>query len=208
MASALLIVTIFILEAVSAFVDGIGYSAIATMLWNTYCSITGNKKASERLELKDSIIQLRRDLRAVSSVDEFARWAKMRRRLDAVSSKFEKISSDLALERTAFELYVNLILRATIYGLRALISIYNYRTAMFYVPENWFYPVLWFLSLPAAPMGSVSVTVWAIACNRVCKRTAVMFNHVLRPVTPRQADSSVADQNPPVTASTSALSAS
>ncbi|KAJ1786110.1 GET complex subunit get1, partial [Coemansia sp. RSA 2399] len=154
MASAFLILTVFILEAVSALVDGVGYGAIATMLWNTYCSVTGNKKASERLELKDSIIQLRRDLRAVSSVDEFARWAKMRRRLDAVSSKFEKTSSDLAIERTAFELYINLVLRAVIYGLRALVSIYNYRRAVFYVPENWFYPVLWFLSLPAAPMGS------------------------------------------------------
>ncbi|KAJ2399681.1 GET complex subunit get1 [Coemansia sp. RSA 2559] len=120
----------------------------------------------------------------------------MRRRLDAMSSQFEKASSDLAIERTAFELYINLVLRAAIYGLRALVSIYNYRKAVFYVPENWFYPVLWFLSLPAAPMGSVSVTVWALACNRVCKRIAVMFNRVLVPVASQPTGSSVVDPSP------------
>ncbi|KAJ1737764.1 GET complex subunit get1 [Coemansia sp. Benny D160-2] len=207
MASGFLIVTIFILEAVSSLIDGIGYGAIATMLWSTYCSITGNKKALERLQLKDSIIQLRRELRTVSSVDEFARWAKMRRRLDAVSSKFEQASSDLAIERTAFELYVNLVLRAAIYGLRALINIYNYRRAVFYVPENWFYPVLWFLSFPAAPTGSVSVTVWALACNRVCKHIAATFNRVLRPIAQQPTDFSAPAQSAPVLASTPALGA-
>ncbi|KAJ2011731.1 GET complex subunit get1, partial [Coemansia sp. S85] len=135
-----------------------------------------NQKAAERIELKDGIILLRRDLRSVSSVDEFARWAKMRRRLDALSAKFERVSSDLAIERTAFELYVNLVLRVVVYGSRAVINIYNYRTPVFYVPANWFYPVLWFLSLPTAPMGSVSVSVWSFACNRVCKRAAAIYN--------------------------------
>ncbi|KAI9506096.1 GET complex subunit get1 [Coemansia spiralis] len=194
MSSGLLIVTVFILEAVSALLDGMGYGTIATALWNIYCNITGNKKAAERLELKDAIVQLRRDLRTVSSVDEFARWAKMRRRLDALSAKFEGVSSDLAIERTAFELYANLVLRAIIYGLRAAVNIYNYREAVFYVPANWFYPILWFLSLPSSPMGSVSVTVWSLTCNRVCKRAAAVFNRVLKPVaTPQHIRSSAAE---------------
>ncbi|KAJ1954278.1 GET complex subunit get1 [Dipsacomyces acuminosporus] len=177
-----LLLSIFVLELVSALLDSIGYGAVSSALWDTYCKVTGNKKAAERLELKDSIMHLRRELRTISSVDQFAKWAKMRRRLDALSAKFEKVSSDLAIERTAFELYVNLILRVVIYGSRAVINIYNYRVPVFYVPANWFYPVLWFLSLPAAPTGSVSVSVWAFACNRVCKRGAIILDRVLKPV--------------------------
>ncbi|KAJ2822331.1 GET complex subunit get1, partial [Coemansia furcata] len=169
-------------DLVSAILDSIGFSAVASALWDTYCKAVGNQKAAERIELKDGIVLLRRDLRSVSSVDEFAKWAKMRRRLDALSAKFERVSSDLAIERTAFELYVNLVLRVIVYGSRAVLNIYNYRTPVFYVPANWFYPVLWFLSLPTAPMGSVSVSVWSFACNRVCKRAAAIYNRVLKPV--------------------------
>ncbi|KAJ1847775.1 GET complex subunit get1 [Coemansia sp. RSA 2708] len=181
---AFLAVLVFLLEAAAAILDAIGYGSIAAALWDTYCRATGNRKAAERLELRAAIVALRRDLRSVSSVDEFARWAKLRRRLDALSASFETVSSDLSIERTAFELYVNMVLRVAVYGVRAVVSIYNYRVAVFYVPQNWFYPVLWFLSLPSAPMGSVSVTVWAFACNRVCKRAAAIFNRTLRPVAP------------------------
>ncbi|KAJ2162155.1 hypothetical protein GGF46_000897 [Coemansia sp. RSA 552] len=146
-------------SVLSAALDGIGYGTIAAAMWNTYCRATGNRKAAERLELRASIMALRRDLRTVSSVDEFAKWAKMRRRLDSMSTRFEGVSSDLALERTAFELYVNMALRAVVYGLRAVVNLYNYRVPVFYVPANWFYPVLWFLSLPAAPMGSRSSSI-------------------------------------------------
>ncbi|KAJ2853077.1 GET complex subunit get1 [Coemansia asiatica] len=118
----------------------------------------------------------------ISSVDQFAKWAKLRRKLDAASASFERVSGELAIERTAFELYVNLVLRVLIYGSRAILNIYNYRVAVFYVPANWYYPVLWFLSLPSAPMGSVSVTVWSFACNRVSKRAAAIFNRVMKPI--------------------------
>ncbi|KAJ2891737.1 GET complex subunit get1 [Coemansia aciculifera] len=182
MALCSLAVLIFVLELVSAILDSIGFGAVASVLWETYCKAVGNQKAAERVALKDEIILLRRDLRAVSSVDEFAKWAKMRRRLDAMSAKFERVSSDLAIERTAFELYVNLVLRVLVYGSRTVLNIYNYRTPVFYVPANWFYPALWFLSLPTAPMGSVSVAVWSFACNRVCKRGAAIYNRVLKPV--------------------------
>ncbi|KAJ2362402.1 GET complex subunit get1, partial [Coemansia sp. RSA 2611] len=105
---AFLAVLVFLLEAAAAILDAIGYGSIAAALWDTYCRATGNRKAAERLELRAAIVALRRDLRSVSSVDEFARWAKLRRRLDALSASFETVSSDLSIERTAFELYVNM----------------------------------------------------------------------------------------------------
>ncbi|KAJ2702665.1 GET complex subunit get1 [Coemansia sp. IMI 203386] len=182
MPAGFLIFSILLIELVSAALDAIGYGTVSAMLWGTYSRITNNKKAHERLLLREAITQMRSELRTISSVDQFAKWAKLRRKLDAASASFERVSGELAIERTAFELYVNLVLRVVIYGSRAILNIYNYRTAVFYVPANWYYPVLWFLSLPSAPMGSVSVTVWLFACNRVCKRAAAIFNRVMKPV--------------------------
>ncbi|KAJ1944224.1 GET complex subunit get1 [Linderina macrospora] len=177
-----LLLTIFVVELLSVCLEAIGYSTLAQYLWATYCTMTNNQKASERNALKESITQLRRELRTVSSVDEFAKWAKMRRRLDSLSSTFETVSSELALERTAFELYVNLALRVAIYGVRTVISLWFWRAPVFYVPRNWFYPGLWVLALPGAPKGSVSVAVWAVVCNRVCKQAGRIVNRVWRPI--------------------------
>ncbi|KAJ1958304.1 GET complex subunit get1 [Linderina pennispora] len=177
-----LLLTIFAIELLSVCLEAVGYSTLAQGLWATYCTVTGNQKAAERLSLKASITQLRRDLRTVSSVDEFARWAKMRRRLDALTGKFESVSSELALERTAFELYVNLALRVLIYSVRFIVSMWFWRAPVFYVPRNWFYPGVWVLAMPGAPKGSVSVAVWAVVCNRVCKQMGRIVNRVWRPV--------------------------
>ncbi|KAI7828479.1 CHD5-like protein-domain-containing protein [Kickxella alabastrina] len=182
MPAAFLLTSIFLLELASAALDAIGYGALASYLWSTYTQLTNNQKANQRLTLRKSITDLRSQLSTISSVDEFAKWAKLRRKLDAASSSFERVSGDLALEKTAFELYINLLMRVFIYGSRTVLSVYNYRTAVFYVPANWFYPVLWFLSLPGAPMGSVSVAVWAFACNRVCKRGVATLARVFAPV--------------------------
>jgi tail-anchored protein insertion receptor len=39
---------------------------------------------------------------------------------------------------------------------------------MFYLPQGWVpYPVEWILSFPKAPLGGISVNVWAIACASV-----------------------------------------
>lgn len=39
---------------------------------------------------------------------------------------------------------------------------------MFWLPQGWVpYPAEWILSFPRAPLGSISVNVWAIACGSV-----------------------------------------
>ena len=39
---------------------------------------------------------------------------------------------------------------------------------MFWLPQGWVpYQAEWLLSLPRAPLGSISVNVWAIACGSV-----------------------------------------
>lgn len=39
---------------------------------------------------------------------------------------------------------------------------------MFWLPQGWVpYQAEWVLSLPRAPLGSISVNVWAIACGSV-----------------------------------------
>lgn len=47
----------------------------------------------EQRELQTSYLQVRRDLNATSSQDEFARWAKLRRQHDKMLEELEKLST-------------------------------------------------------------------------------------------------------------------
>ena len=47
-------------------------------------------------------------------------------------------------------------------------NMYYAKQAMFYLPQGWVpYPAEWILSFPRAPVGSISINVWGIACASV-----------------------------------------
>ena len=60
---------------------------------------------------------------------------------------------------------------------------YFAKEPLFWLPQGWVpYPVEWVLSLTAAPLGSVSVNVWGIACASMIHMVneAVMATWTLR----------------------------
>lgn len=52
--------------------------------------------------------------------------------------------------------------------MQVVCNFYFSKAAMFWLPQNWVpYPAEWVLSFPRAPLGSVSVNVWTMACAAV-----------------------------------------
>ena len=53
-------------------------------------------------------------------------------------------------------------------GLQFFTNMYFSRTPMFHLPVGWVpYPAEWVLSFPRAPVGSISINVWSMACAAV-----------------------------------------
>lgn len=51
---------------------------------------------------------------------------------------------------------------------------------MFWLPKGWFpYYVEWVLSFPRAPLGSVSIVSWQMACSVVIKLTSDTITSIL-----------------------------
>lgn len=67
----------------------------ALQLWKLYIStpIGTSKQIREQRELQQSYLNVRRDLNATSSQDEFAKWAKLRRQHDKMLEELEKKST-------------------------------------------------------------------------------------------------------------------
>lgn len=53
-------------------------------------------------------------------------------------------------------------------GLRAVIQFWFQKQPMFWLPKGWVpYYAEWLLSFPRAPVGSISIQAWALACGAI-----------------------------------------
>lgn len=126
-------------------------------------------------------------MNATSSQDEFAKWAKLRRRHDKTMEEFETLSmytvmffaesiwlirwtfllpdKIIGANKSSFEWTVKVARWLSTNGFKLFLQFYYSKTPVFELPPGWFpYYVEWVLAFPRAPMGTVSVQVWGSAC--------------------------------------------
>ncbi|RHZ46106.1 hypothetical protein Glove_634g9 [Diversispora epigaea] len=165
--------SIAIIVLISEFVLWVGYSSLASLAYTIYLNTFQKEKLLKQRKIKREILNVKHDLAKTSSQDQFAKWAKMRRKLDSKLSELDKITSSLGFLKTTFEIKFTTFLWAIINGTQTLMVLWYFSTPVFYLPDKWFSPVTFTLSLPFSPSGSVSVLVWFLVCRKVSKRTII-----------------------------------
>lgn len=69
-------------------------------------------------------------------------------------------------------------------GLRWFLPFWYSREPMFWLPHRWFpYYAEWLISFPRAPLGSVSVASWQLACRGVIMLVADAIGAILKLIT-------------------------
>ncbi|KAI8577240.1 hypothetical protein K450DRAFT_252886 [Umbelopsis ramanniana AG] len=154
----------------------LGYAYLTALTYDLYSKVSTDQAVVRQRKLRKQVLQLRTELSQTSSQDQFAKWAKIRRKCDSATDSLEKTNSDIAIKRAAFEVKVKGVLYFVVHGSQLLTVMWFRKSPVFYLPHGWFGPVAWVLSLPFAPRGSVSVAVWFAACRRVCKTLASLVN--------------------------------
>ena len=129
-----------------------------------------------------------------SAQDDFAKWAKLRRQHDKKKAEYDENGTEISLEqlsnthesqkltlppptaqslksfRTNFDRVASALRWLGTSGARFVIQFWFSKQALFWIPQGWApYYVEWLLSFPRAPLGSVSVNMWWIACASVIK---------------------------------------
>ncbi|KAJ1657126.1 GET complex subunit get1 [Dispira simplex] len=151
-------------------------------LWQLYRRTCYGAEVQKQQKLKQDIVTLKTELRQTTAQDEFAKWAKLKRRLDKSMAAYDAHTSQVAFAKSAFELKATLGLRISLYGLRTFLFLWYRATPVFYLPNHWFDPVSAWLAYPLAPVGSVSVPVWMFVCHRVCRHTIHVAQKSVRQV--------------------------
>ncbi|GAA5794936.1 WRB/Get1 family [Helicostylum pulchrum] len=185
-------ITIFLLVLVTESILFLGYSYITSLTYDLYVKFTKDRKVLKQIKMRNDVVKMKKELAQTSSQDEFAKWAKLRRKLDKAVADSEKMNSEIAYAKTAFELKVKSALWFIVHGSQLGMVMWFRKSAVFYLPPGWFGPAQRILSWPFAPAGSVSVAVWFAACRRVIKAVALTANDfVFTPAAEKKVASSV-----------------
>ncbi|KAF9478378.1 hypothetical protein BDN70DRAFT_48653 [Pholiota conissans] len=162
-----ILLTIFLLVFIGQLVTWVGKTVLLDAVYGVYLRITRSPLAAQQRKLKSEILQNKSDLLKTSAQDQFAKWAKLRRSVDKGLAELEKLNSQISSAKSGFAMKFNTLLWILTTGLQFVVGWWYRKQAVFYLPEGWFGPLGWWLSLPFAPAGSVSVGVWQMACKRI-----------------------------------------
>ncbi|KAI9216690.1 CHD5-like protein-domain-containing protein [Blastocladiella britannica] len=157
-------------------ISWLGFALISEQLFRAYRMLFHRTAYASQESLRAEVLAMRTELQGLSAMDEFARWARVRRQLDSKTAAYDQSTSDLRSMRSSFLIRAHIVTRAMFYLLYVGLSIAFRSTPMLYVSDDWVPGVLgWLVSLPFAPeSGSVSVVVWVYACRRVTRNLIEM----------------------------------
>lgn len=150
--------------------------------------------AREQRHAKLEVIRLKREMSATSSQDEFAKWAKLRRRHDKAMEEYDiksmlrnsnlaytntgrylianisicRIDKKLSALKTSFDWTIKTVRWVSTTGVTVILQFWFSKSPIFDLPRGWLpWQVEWILSFPRAPLGTVSIQVWGGACGTV-----------------------------------------
>ncbi|TKX18621.1 protein get1 [Elsinoe australis] len=165
-----LLLLAFVVQLLIHLVNTLGATTINELLWALYKKLPTPtaKDANEATKLRREVVRIKRELASVSAQDEFSKWAKIRRQHDKIVADHEKVSGRVKDTRATFDKAANGLRWVGTTGARFLLQFWYSKKPMFWIPQGWVpYYAEWALSFPRAPLGSVSMQVWWIACASV-----------------------------------------
>ncbi|KAF9994692.1 GET complex subunit get1 [Entomortierella chlamydospora] len=158
----------------------VGKAHVTTLAYDIYLKVVNKETMVKQRQLKKEVLTLKNDLSRTSSQDEFAKWAKLRRKMDSKIAELDKLTSELHLTKASFEIKFKSLLWFITNGIQFFMITWFRRSPMFYLPHGWFGPAEHVLALPFAERGAVSISIWFY----FCRKTILLFTSNLAEFVP------------------------
>ncbi|KAL1405779.1 GET complex subunit get1 [Vanrija albida] len=168
MADPNLAVLIFLIVLLTQVVAWVGKSVLQGAAGAAYSRVFLGGIEKEQRRLRKQVLEDKAELGRTSSQDEFAKWAKLRRKVDKGLAELEKSNAKLAAARSTFTSRFSTLIWLSTTGAQFALMWWYRAQPVFWLPDGWVPgPVGWLLRFPSAPRGSVSAGAWSTVCKRV-----------------------------------------
>ncbi|OXA36530.1 guided entry of tail-anchored proteins factor 1 [Folsomia candida] len=135
---------------------------------STWISTRFYRLTSKEADQVREIIQIRKEMGAMSMVDEFAKYAKLQRKLNQLTLDLEssgdcRKSIQTKIYRWTMGILSGLV--AIIY--LSLLGFVGTSTPVFVVPKTWYFPIQSILAYPSEVEGAISIPIWTLLTRNV-----------------------------------------
>ncbi|CAK4010381.1 related to GET1 [Lecanosticta acicola] len=164
------ILVVFLVQLALSLISSVGAQTVNDLAWWIFTRLPTQqtKQAEQKVKLRNEVIRLNREMIGVSAQDNFAKWARLRREHDKAKEKYEQEAAASQSFRSSFDSIVSKLRWLGTQGVNFILNTWYAKQPMFWLPQGWVpHQAEWLLSFPRAPLGSISVNVWAIACGSV-----------------------------------------
>ncbi|XP_055135704.1 guided entry of tail-anchored proteins factor 1 isoform X1 [Symphalangus syndactylus] len=125
------------------------------------------KDAEQESQMRAEIQDMKQELSTVNMMDEFARYARLERRINKMTDKLKTHVK----ARTAQLAKIKWVISVAFYVLQAALMISliwkYYSVPVAVVPSKWITPLDRLVAFPTRVAGGVGITCWILVCNKV-----------------------------------------
>ncbi|XP_039294433.1 guided entry of tail-anchored proteins factor 1 [Nilaparvata lugens] len=133
------------------------------------------RKNSPHKPLKQDISNLQDELSKISMIDEFAKYARLQRKLNALKDKLGSESTQHLQEMVKLNLLVTGITQVLL-GLITITFLWMYwYEPVLVFPKAWVAPISSFISFPTSIDGAIGLPFWFSVCKVFAKSTSTLI---------------------------------
>ncbi|XP_075768147.1 guided entry of tail-anchored proteins factor 1 isoform X1 [Pelodiscus sinensis] len=125
------------------------------------------KDAEQESQMRAEIQNMKQELTTISMMDEFARYARLERKINKMTDKLKTHVK----ARTAQLAKIKWVINIVFYILQAALMISliwkYYSEPVTILPSKWLAPMERLVAFPTGVAGGVGITCWLVVCNKV-----------------------------------------
>ncbi|KAM7322354.1 hypothetical protein ACRRTK_019195 [Alexandromys fortis] len=163
---------------VLSFVFGCNVLRILLPSLSSFVSRVLQKDAEQESQMRAEIQDMKQELSTVNMMDEFARYARLERKINKMTDKLKTHGTHLAVTcnlavkaRTAQLAKIKWFISVAFYILQAALMISliwkYYSVPVAVVPSKWITPLDRLVAFPTRVAGGIGITCWILVCNKV-----------------------------------------
>lgn len=146
--------------------SNVSTTMLTEFFWQIYSNYSRNETTRELRTQRKMLLDVRTERANTSSKDEFAKWARLDRKHQKLKGQVDALNSQLGLRRQNLTASLRVAKWFTTTGIKFYVQ-WRYRSAVVaWLPQHSVPGVVeWFVALPSAPKGAISVATWLLAVD-------------------------------------------
>ncbi|XP_051534547.1 guided entry of tail-anchored proteins factor 1 [Myxocyprinus asiaticus] len=134
---------------------------------SSFLSKIFQKDADQEMEMRTEIQNMRMELSTISMMDEFARYARLERKINKMTDQLKTLVKSRTAQQSKMKWTVKIVFYILQAALMISIILKYYAEPVTVVPSKWIAPLEKLVAFPSGVAGGVGITCWLVVCNKV-----------------------------------------